>query len=202
MQTLRNGKYFFHLSWLIGSLSLAGCGGSQERLAPDETYTVYDGEEVIILSSKIESCSYIGFSQSVVIQDCFSTLNAGTRFETYSNIVGFEPRWGTTQELLVEYWKSPHEIADAPLVMVKLKERISAQEDPVGSRYEYSSVNLAFTFDQSQKFLNNPWTCGLDEGCTWIFASADPVNLTFEKPSDGPMLLIEATVAPNPDETL
>jgi hypothetical protein len=200
MQILKNGKYFFHLSWLIGSL--AGCGGSQERLAPDETYTVYDGEEVIILSSKIESCSYIGFSQSVVIQDCFSTLNAGTRFETYSNIVGFEPRWGTTQELLVEYWQSPHEIADAPLVMVKLKQVISQQEDPAGSRYDYFSVNLPFTFDQNQRFLNHSWTCGLDEGCTWIFASADPVDLTFEKKTDGSMLLIEATVAPNQDETL
>lgn len=190
----------FNISWFISSLSLLACGGSQERLAPDETYTVYDGEELIILDSRVESCSHIGFSQSIMVQGCHAAINAGTRFEKYYDIAGFTPVWGTNYELLVEYWKSPHEIADAPAIMVKLKEIIRAQEDPAATRYEYTEANIRFTFDNNQLFLNHDWTCGLDEGCDWIFSSANPVDLTFEKQADGSMLLIDSAIIPNTAE--
>ena len=187
-------KPLLNISWFIGSLSLFACGGSQERLAPDETYTVYDGEEVIILDSQVESCSYIGFAPTVIVQGCHAATNAGTRVENYYDIAGFTPVWGTSYELLVEYWKSPHEIADAPGIMVKLKEVIREQADPADTRYEYTAADIRFTFDNNQRFLNHDWTCDLDEGCDWIFSSADPVDLTFEKQSDGSMLLVNAAI--------
>lgn len=202
MRNLRAINPLFNFGWIICSLSLIACGGSQERWAPDETYTVYDGEEVIFLDSQIESCSYVGFSQVIVVQGCHSALNAGARFDNYYDIAGFDPSWGTRYELIVEYWKSPQEIADAPSVMVKMKEIISQQEDPAGTRYEYLSMNIPFSFDSSGRFLMNAWTCGLDEGCSWISASTDPIDLTFEKQADGSMLLVEAAIAANRDEAL
>lgn len=191
----------FNIGWIISSLFLSACGGSQERLAPDETYTVYDGEEVIVLDSQIKSCSHVGFSQLVVVQGCHAAINAETRFESYYDIAGFDPEWGNSYELLVEYWKTPHEIADAPAIMVKLKEIIRVQEDPAATRYEYAEADIRFTFDNNQRFLNHDWTCGLDEGCDWILSSADPVDLTFEKQSDGAMLLVDAVVAASQVET-
>lgn len=187
-------KPLLNVSWFISALALVACGGSQERLAPDETYTVYEGEEVIILDSQVESCSYIGFTPTVIVQGCHAAINDGTRFDRYSNIDGFVPVWGTSYELLVEYWKSPHELEDVNPIMVKLKEIIRVQEDPAATRYEYPEANILFTFDNSQQFLNHDWTCGLDEGCDWIFSSADPVDLTFEKQSDGSMLLVDAAI--------
>jgi len=180
-------------SWVFGALFLVGCGGSQESETPGETYSVFDGDEIVSLSSKIVPCSYVGFNQQVIVKGCYAAQDSETRYQTYSDIDGLDLSWGTQYLVHLEYWKSADEIADGPQRITKVKEILNQQEDPAGTQYEYLAVNTAFVFGGNQRFLNQTWQCGLSEGCDWIINSGSfLIDLMFEKQTDGSMLLIEA----------
>lgn len=198
MQKQKMVKPLLKVSWIIGALFLVGCGGSQEQETPEETYNVFDGDEIVSLSSKIAPCSYIGFNQQVVVKGCYAAEDSETRYPTYSDIEGLDLSWGTQYLIHLEYWKTADEIADGPQVITKVKEIISQEEDPAGTQYEYLAVNTAYIFGRDQRFLNQAWQCGLSEGCDWILNSGTfVIDLTFEKQTDGSMLLIEAEAVPS-----
>ncbi len=191
-------KPLLKASWIIGALFLVGCGGSQKQATPEETYSVFDGDEIVSLSSKIVPCSYVGFNQQVIVKGCYAAEDSETRYKTYADIEGLDLSWGTQYLVHLEYWKSANEIADGPQVITKVKEIVSQQEDPAGTQYEYHAVKVAFVFDSNQRFLNHTWQCGLSEGCDWIISSGiSAIDLTFEKQADGAMLLIKAESAPS-----
>lgn len=198
MQKQKMVQLLLKASWLAGALFLVGCGGSQGQETAEETYNLFEGDEIVALSAKIAPCSYIGFNQLVVVKGCYAAEDGDARYATYSDIEGLDLSWGTQYLIHLEYWKAADEIADGPQVITKLKEIISQQEDPAGTQYEYLAVNTAFVFGGDQRFLNQAWQCGLTEGCGWILNSGTLViDLTFEKQADGSMLLIEAESASN-----
>lgn len=172
---------------------LMGCGGAQSPLiSPNESYPVYAGSETILLDSYLQSCSYMGWSNSPEVVGCFAALNEGTRFERYSQIHGLELKWGVSYEVIVDYWEPEHEIADGHSAIVALNAIVHSEEDPVGSLYHYTDMPIAYSFHQNGSFLGQPFRCGLDQGCTWIYSSAQPLNLTFEREADGSITLISA----------
>ncbi len=179
---------------------LVACGGVAEpgfELEPpgEELYTVYDGSETVVIGSRVESCSYNGLFDSIIVRGCFPALTEGSRWRTYGDVGEHELEWGVSQELTLDYWTTDQDIADAPTVIAVVTRYRRLGEDPAGTLYHYENMSLKRTFGSGRLFLGQSWVCGLTDGCDWIFLTGSAFDFTFERGADGTMRLTEAAIS-------
>lgn len=105
----------------------------------------------------------------------------------YGNIEGFSFKWGYSYDIVVRQTEVQSPPADGSTVKSQLMRVESSEEDPVGTRYVYSNVDLLdFTIlfqENSYQFLFNRFICADDVDCEALLAlnnSGGQVNLVFQ----------------------
>ncbi|MGS0497134.1 DUF4377 domain-containing protein [Pseudoalteromonas mariniglutinosa] len=136
----------------------------------------------------------VGVSQQLclIIQDD----DVGSYF--YDSIEGFDFVWGHTYQLSLKITDIINPPADASSLQYSIENVISDIEDNVGTRYEYSLVELLeWTFTKESGvyyFLGQPFECqtGVDcDGLVNLNNSGGLVNVTFEYIGDGQITLVQ-----------
>ena len=112
----------------------------------------------------------------------------------YGGIIGFHYQWGHHYELIVRDEDVIDPPADGSSIDTYLEEIISVTEDPVGSLYEYQSIEAYYVNyrNNEYRFLGQVFSCLTDSLCESLLALEDPtvVDLTFEYAGNGEIRLI------------
>lgn len=190
--SLRTGKF----TAALAVAALVGCGGGTSPSAPippNANYEIYEGRETVVLDSKLLSCSYNGFFDTIHVEPCVEVVDDNAIYSTYGRMAGFDPKWGTTYQVTVDHWRLSADIADASAIYLVAQDVVMLAEDPVGTQYHYENVAINRTFGQDWLFAgSSQWSCQTLEGCDWIYSYSAPVDLTFEIGPDRQMILVDA----------
>lgn len=143
--------------------------------------------------------SYLRPCYSMVQQLCMhgSDVDDKEAWFYYGEIAGFDYRWGSEYEIIVEVTQVDNPPMDAPSENYRLIDISSVIEDQIGTIYECLEVQLleeTFTIDNGEYyFLRKPFKCAPDVDCDALvgpYNSGEFVDIRFEYMGSGQIQLV------------